>query len=102
MLPTLTDGRVALRPLDERDADALAAMTEHPSVREWWGSEESDSRSAEKFAEMAITPNRRLVHIIPMHFSSLDMWKLPELQHLASDDNQAPSEDFMLDPDAPR
>lgn len=53
MLPNLSDGPVALRPLRESDADALAAMTEHPSVREWWGSEESDSRSAAGFAEEA-------------------------------------------------
>jgi aminoglycoside 6'-N-acetyltransferase len=53
MLPTLTDGRVALRPLAEKDADALAVLVEHPSVREWWGSEESDSRSAAGFAEEA-------------------------------------------------
>lgn len=53
MLPTLTDGRVMLRPLDERDADALAAMTAHPSVREWWGAEESDSRSAAGYVEDA-------------------------------------------------
>jgi aminoglycoside 6'-N-acetyltransferase len=53
MLPTLSDGRVALRALREDDADALAAMTEHPSVREWWGSEESDSRSPAGFAEEA-------------------------------------------------
>ena len=36
MLPTLTDGRVTLRPLREEDADALAAFVGHPSVREWW------------------------------------------------------------------
>jgi aminoglycoside 6'-N-acetyltransferase len=53
VLPTLRDGRVTLRPLDERDAGALAAIVEHPSVRRWWGSEESDSRSAEGFAEDA-------------------------------------------------
>jgi aminoglycoside 6'-N-acetyltransferase len=53
MLPTLRDGRVALRPLQERDAEALSAMTEEPGVREWWGSEESDSRSAAGFAEEA-------------------------------------------------
>jgi aminoglycoside 6'-N-acetyltransferase len=53
MLPTLTDGRVTLRPLQERDAEALAAMTEHPSVRAWWGSEESASRSPAGFAEEA-------------------------------------------------
>ena len=53
MLPTLRQGRVALRPLAEDDAGALAAMTEHPSVRVWWGSDESASRSAEGFAEDA-------------------------------------------------
>jgi RimJ/RimL family protein N-acetyltransferase len=53
MLPTLSDGRVALRPLREGDADALAAMTEHPSVSQWWGSEDSDSRSPAGFAEEA-------------------------------------------------
>jgi aminoglycoside 6'-N-acetyltransferase len=53
MLPTLRDGRVVLRPLAVDDAGALAAMAEHPSVRAWWGSEESDSRSAEGFAEDA-------------------------------------------------
>jgi aminoglycoside 6'-N-acetyltransferase len=53
MLPTLRDGRVTLRPLEERDAEALSAMTEEPGVREWWGSEESDSRSAAGFAEEA-------------------------------------------------
>ena len=53
MLPTLRDGRVTLRPLEERDAAALAAMAEHPSVRDWWGPEDSDSRSAAGFAEDA-------------------------------------------------
>ena len=53
MLPTLRDGRVVLRPLEVGDAGALAAMVEHPSVRPWWGSEESGSRSAEGFAEDA-------------------------------------------------
>lgn len=53
MLPTLRDGRVALRALREEDAGPLAAMTEHPSVREWWGAEDSDSRSAAGFAEEA-------------------------------------------------
>ena len=50
MLPTLRDGRVTLRPLHERDAGGLAAIVEHPSVRRWWGSEESGSRSADGFA----------------------------------------------------
>jgi aminoglycoside 6'-N-acetyltransferase len=53
MLPTLRHGRVALRPLEERDAAELAAIVDQPSVRRWWGSEESDSRSAETFAEDA-------------------------------------------------
>ena len=53
MLPTLTDGRVTLRALSPDDADALAAFVEQPGVREWWGSEESDSRSATGFAEDA-------------------------------------------------
>jgi aminoglycoside 6'-N-acetyltransferase len=53
MLPTLRDGRVVLRPLEVGDADALAAIVEDPSVRRWWGSEESDSRSVEGFAEDA-------------------------------------------------
>jgi aminoglycoside 6'-N-acetyltransferase len=53
MLPTLRDGRVTLRPLAEGDAEALSAMAEEPGVREWWGSEESDSRSAAAFAEEA-------------------------------------------------
>jgi aminoglycoside 6'-N-acetyltransferase len=53
MLPTLRDGRVVLRPLAVDDADALAALVQHPSVRRWWGSEESDSRSAEGFADDA-------------------------------------------------
>jgi Pyridoxamine 5'-phosphate oxidase len=34
--------------------------------------------SAEKFKEMAFTPNRRLVHIIPEKISSLDLRKLPK------------------------
>jgi aminoglycoside 6'-N-acetyltransferase len=53
VLPTLREGRVTLRPLEERDAGAVAAIVEHPSVRAWWGSEESDSRSPEGFAENA-------------------------------------------------
>lgn len=53
MLPTLRDGPVALRPLREEDAEALAALAEHPSVRDWWGPEDSGSRSAEGFAEDA-------------------------------------------------
>jgi len=52
-LPALHDGRVTLRPLLERDADVLAAIVEQPGIREWWGSEESDSRSAAGFAEDA-------------------------------------------------
>jgi aminoglycoside 6'-N-acetyltransferase len=51
VLPTLGDGRVTLRPLEERDAGALAAIVEDPSVRRWWGSEESAaSRSPDGFA----------------------------------------------------
>jgi aminoglycoside 6'-N-acetyltransferase len=53
VLPTLRHGRVTLRPLYERDAGELATIVEHPAVRRWWGSEESDSRSAEGFAEDA-------------------------------------------------
>jgi aminoglycoside 6'-N-acetyltransferase len=53
MLPTLTDGRVALRPLHERDADALAAFVAQPGVSEWWGPEGSAGRSAAGFAEEA-------------------------------------------------
>ncbi len=53
MLPILTDGRVTLRALEERDAETLSELVEHPSVRAWWGSEESDSRSAAGFAEEA-------------------------------------------------
>jgi aminoglycoside 6'-N-acetyltransferase len=53
MLPTLADGRVTLRPLQEADAEPLAALAEHPSVRDWWGPEDSDSRSAAGFAEDA-------------------------------------------------
>jgi hypothetical protein len=34
--------------------------------------------SLEKFVEMSITPNRRLVHIIPEKFSSLDLRRLPK------------------------
>jgi aminoglycoside 6'-N-acetyltransferase len=53
MLPTLRTGRVTLRPLEVADAGELAAMVEHPSVRRWWGSEDSDSRSAQGFADDA-------------------------------------------------
>jgi aminoglycoside 6'-N-acetyltransferase len=53
MLPILTDGRVTLRALEERDAETLSELVEHPSVRAWWGSDESDSRSAAGFAEDA-------------------------------------------------
>jgi aminoglycoside 6'-N-acetyltransferase len=53
LLPTLRDGRLTLRPLDERDAGELVTIVEHPSVREWWGSDESHSRSADGFAEDA-------------------------------------------------
>lgn len=52
-LPTLRDGRITLRPLQERDAEALAALAEHPSVSDWWGPEASGSRSAACFAEDA-------------------------------------------------
>jgi aminoglycoside 6'-N-acetyltransferase len=51
MLPTLGAGRVTLRPLDERDAGALAAIIEQPSVRRWWGSEDSTDRIAAGFVE---------------------------------------------------
>jgi aminoglycoside 6'-N-acetyltransferase len=53
MLPTLRDGRVVLRPLEVDDAGALAAIVEHPSVRRWWGSEESGGRLAGGFADDA-------------------------------------------------
>jgi aminoglycoside 6'-N-acetyltransferase len=53
MLPTLRDGRVVLRPLAVDDAGALAAMVQHPSVRRWWGTEDSSSVLAEGFAEDA-------------------------------------------------
>jgi aminoglycoside 6'-N-acetyltransferase len=50
VLPTLREGRVTLRPLHEDDAGELARMVQHPSIRRWWGSEASASRSAEGFA----------------------------------------------------
>ncbi|MEA2155013.1 MAG: hypothetical protein QOE11_1153 [Solirubrobacteraceae bacterium] len=53
MLPVLRDGRVTLRPLQETDADALAAITNGPGVREWWGSQEGGSREPEGFREDA-------------------------------------------------
>jgi aminoglycoside 6'-N-acetyltransferase len=53
MLPTLRDSRLTLRPLEERDAAELVTIVEQPAVRKWWGSEESDSRSAETFAQDA-------------------------------------------------
>jgi aminoglycoside 6'-N-acetyltransferase len=53
VLPTLRHGRLTLRPLQERDAGELASIIEHPSVRAWWGSDDSTSRRAEGFAEEA-------------------------------------------------
>jgi aminoglycoside 6'-N-acetyltransferase len=53
MLPTLTDGRVVLRPLREADAPALEEMVNAPGVVEWWGPEGSPGRSAAGFAEEA-------------------------------------------------
>ena len=53
MLPRLSEGRLILRPLQERDAPALAAMVAQPGVREWWGPEGSRGVSAEGFAEEA-------------------------------------------------
>ena len=53
MLPTLRDGRVVLRPLEVGDAEALAAMVQHPSVSRWWSSEQSSGRLAEGFADDA-------------------------------------------------
>ena len=53
MLPTLQDGRVALRPLREDDAEALAAIVEQPSVRAWWGTLSSPEARAEGFAQDA-------------------------------------------------
>jgi aminoglycoside 6'-N-acetyltransferase len=44
VLPTLRCDRVLLRPLEERDVDALAAVIERPGVIEWWG-RPADARS---------------------------------------------------------
>jgi aminoglycoside 6'-N-acetyltransferase len=53
VLPTLTDGRVTLRPLAAADAAALAAIVARPGVREWWGPDGSTGLSADGFAEEA-------------------------------------------------
>jgi aminoglycoside 6'-N-acetyltransferase len=37
VLPTLQDGDVMLRPLQDGDLDRLAAVVAAPGVREWWG-----------------------------------------------------------------
>lgn len=39
VLPTLRADRLTLRPLEQRDADALVAIIDMPGVREWWGTE---------------------------------------------------------------
>jgi aminoglycoside 6'-N-acetyltransferase len=95
MLPTLADGRVTLRPLTQDDSPALAAIVERPGVREWWGSEESDSRSAEGFAEdardelaFAIEVDGGLAGWLGFHeelepdyrHASLDIFLAPEVQ----------------------
>lgn len=53
MLPTLRDGRLALRPLSDDDGPALAAMVEEPTVRRWWGADLTQEARIQGFAEDA-------------------------------------------------
>lgn len=46
-IPTLSDGRITLRPLDEGDLDELTAVVDRPGVREWWGQLDDRERTRE-------------------------------------------------------
>jgi aminoglycoside 6'-N-acetyltransferase len=41
-LPILRTERLTLRPLEERDLEALLAIVHSPGVREWWGDTDAD------------------------------------------------------------
>lgn len=43
-LPTLRGERVTLRPLEDGDLDALAAIIREPNVAQWWGEAEEPER----------------------------------------------------------
>jgi aminoglycoside 6'-N-acetyltransferase len=43
-LTTLRAGEIALRPIEERDLDALVAIVSAPGVAEWWGFIESEEK----------------------------------------------------------
>ena len=46
-LPRLAGDRVTLRPLEERDLDALVTIVESVGVREWWGADASREETVE-------------------------------------------------------
>jgi aminoglycoside 6'-N-acetyltransferase len=46
-LPTLQGERVTLRPLEDRDLDALSALIQEPSVAQWWGEADEPERLRE-------------------------------------------------------
>lgn len=46
-LPRLDGTRVALRPLEDGDLDALVAIVESEGVREWWGADASRDAARE-------------------------------------------------------
>jgi aminoglycoside 6'-N-acetyltransferase len=46
-LPTLQGERVTLRPLEDRDLDALSAVIQEPSVAQWWGEADEPERLRE-------------------------------------------------------
>ena len=50
-LSTLEGERVTLRPLAERDVDALMEIIASPEVREWWGQIESVDEQREELAQ---------------------------------------------------
>lgn len=45
--PRLAGERVALRPLEERDVDALVAIVSSDDLREWWGVDDSREETVE-------------------------------------------------------
>jgi aminoglycoside 6'-N-acetyltransferase len=50
-LPPLHGEQVTLRPVEDRDLDALAAIIREPSVAEWWGESDEPERLRENLKQ---------------------------------------------------
>lgn len=88
MLPTLHDGRLTLRPLEERDVDALVAIIDRPGVREWWGTENRREDLLDDQPAFTIEVDGALAGWLGLHeeedpdyrHASMDIFLAPEFQ----------------------